>query len=154
MWGHLYLSSTNGTTLTTAVFPCATGTYVTRLRAGTLPPSDAKMPLESASAPLSSVGGVTMADNLDILNTAISPLIRAVLLAARFSGRLRQRYLGRLASGDIDAKATETLSLRRWTYHPPSRDWTSPTSLCPLQTTSYVIEGGGAPGRDGVLPRP
>jgi hypothetical protein len=96
------------------------------------------IPCKLVAGALQGIGGVTVADNLDILNTAVSLLIRAVLLAARFSGRLRQRYLGRLASGDIDAKATETLSLRRWTYHPPSRDWTSPTSLCPLQTTSYV----------------
>jgi hypothetical protein len=31
-----------------------------------------------------------MAENLDTLNTAVSLLIRAVLLAARFSGRVRQ----------------------------------------------------------------
>jgi len=31
-----------------------------------------------------------MAENLDVLNTAVSQLIRAVLLAARFSGRVRR----------------------------------------------------------------
>jgi transposase InsO family protein len=80
--------------------------------AGTLSPSDAIMPLESASVPLSSVGGVAMADNLDLLNTAVSLLIKAALLAARCSGRVRQRYLNRLASRDVDAKAKEILFLK------------------------------------------
>jgi len=42
-----------------------------------------------------------MAENLDVLNTAVSPLIRAALPAARFSGRVRQRYLKRLASPPV-----------------------------------------------------
>ena len=46
-----------------------------------------------------------MAENLDALNAAVSLLIRAVLLAARFSGRVRRRSLKRLATMDTDAKA-------------------------------------------------
>jgi hypothetical protein len=42
-----------------------------------------------------------MADNLDILNTAVSLLIKAALLTARFSARVRQRSLKRLASRDV-----------------------------------------------------
>jgi transposase InsO family protein len=38
-----------------------------------------------------------MADNVEILNAAVSLLVRAALLAARFSGRARHRYLKRLA---------------------------------------------------------
>ena len=38
-----------------------------------------------------------MAENLDILNTAVSLLVRAALLAARFSGRVRRRSLKRLS---------------------------------------------------------
>jgi transposase InsO family protein len=57
-----------------------------------------------------------MADNLDVLNTAVSLLIKAALLAARFSGRVRQRYLNRLASRDVDAKAKEILFLRDRVY--------------------------------------
>jgi putative transposase len=57
-----------------------------------------------------------MADNLEVLNTAVSLLIRAVLLAARFSGRVRQRSLRRLASRDIDAKAREILFLKDRVY--------------------------------------
>jgi hypothetical protein len=57
-----------------------------------------------------------MAENLDILNTAVSLLIRAALLAARFSGRVRQRYLNRLASRDVDAKAKEILFLKDQVY--------------------------------------
>ncbi len=57
-----------------------------------------------------------MADNLDVLNSAVSLLIRAVLLAARFSGRVRQRYLKRLASRDIDTNAKEILFLKDRVY--------------------------------------
>jgi hypothetical protein len=53
-----------------------------------------------------------MADNLDILNTAVSLLIKAALLTARFSARVRQRSLKRLASRDVDAKAKEILFLK------------------------------------------
>jgi len=53
-----------------------------------------------------------MVENLDILNTAVSLLVWAVLLAARFSGRGRQRSLKRLASRDADAKAKEILFLK------------------------------------------
>ena len=74
------------------------------------------MPLESASALLSNVGGVTVADNLEILNAAVSLLIRAALLAARFSGRVRQRYLKRLARRDVDAKTKEILFLKDRVY--------------------------------------
>ena len=57
-----------------------------------------------------------MAENLDILNTAVSLLVKATLLAARFSGRVRQRHLRRLASRDVDAKAKEILFLKDRVY--------------------------------------
>jgi putative transposase len=57
-----------------------------------------------------------MADNLEILNTAVSLLIRAVLLAARFSGRVRQRSLKRLAARDVDTNAKEILFLKDRVY--------------------------------------
>jgi len=57
-----------------------------------------------------------MADNLDVLNTAVSLLIRAVLLAARFSGRVRRRSLERLAARNTDAKAREILFLKDRVY--------------------------------------
>ena len=53
-----------------------------------------------------------MAENLDILNAAVSLLVKAALLAARFSGRVRRRSLKRLAAIDTDAKAKEILFLR------------------------------------------
>ena len=53
-----------------------------------------------------------MAENLDVLNTAVSLLIRAVLLAARFSGRVRRRSLKRLVAMNADAKAKEILFLK------------------------------------------
>jgi transposase-like protein len=57
-----------------------------------------------------------MSDNLEILNAAVSLLIRAALLAARFSGRVRQRSLNRLASREVDAKAKEILFLKDRVY--------------------------------------
>ncbi len=39
-----------------------------------------------------------MAENLEVLNATVSQLIRAALLTARFSGRMRQRYLRRLVT--------------------------------------------------------
>jgi len=57
-----------------------------------------------------------MAENLDILNTAVSLLIRAALLAARFSGRVRQRYLKRLAGRNLDARVKEILFLKDRIY--------------------------------------
>jgi hypothetical protein len=57
-----------------------------------------------------------MTENLDILNTAVSLLIRATLLTARFSGRVRKRSLKRLASRDADAKAKEILFLKDRVY--------------------------------------
>ena len=57
-----------------------------------------------------------MAENLDILNTGVSLLIRAVLLAARFSGRVRRRSLKRLAAMDADSKAREVLFLKDRVY--------------------------------------
>jgi transposase InsO family protein len=57
-----------------------------------------------------------MADNIEILNIAVSLLIKAALLAARFSGRVRQRSLKRLAAKDADAKAIEVLFLKDRVY--------------------------------------
>ncbi len=57
-----------------------------------------------------------MAENLAVLNTAVSLFIRAVLLAARFLGWVRKRSLKRLAAMDVDAKAKEILFLKDRTY--------------------------------------
>lgn len=57
-----------------------------------------------------------MTENLDLLNTAVSLLIRATLLAARFSGRVRRRSLKRLAAMNTDAKAKEILFLKDRVY--------------------------------------
>jgi hypothetical protein len=46
-----------------------------------------------------------MTENLGTINAAVSLLIKAALLAARFSGRVRKRSLKRLAAMDTDAKA-------------------------------------------------
>ncbi|MCU0917302.1 MAG: hypothetical protein MUC88_22470 [Planctomycetes bacterium] len=62
-----------------------------------------------------------MAENLDILNAAVSLLTRAALLAARFSGGVRQRYLQRLASRDTAAKAKGVLFLKDRTHQLKTR---------------------------------
>jgi hypothetical protein len=57
-----------------------------------------------------------MTDNLGTINAAVSLLIKAALLAARFSGRVRNRSLNRLAAMDTDAKAREILFLKDKVY--------------------------------------
>jgi len=93
----LYLSNTDETTPGTALSPCITDIYVPRLRPRILSSPWATMLLESASVVLRSIGGGGMAENLNVVNTAVSLLIRATVLAARFSGRVRRRSLKRLA---------------------------------------------------------
>jgi len=53
-----------------------------------------------------------MNKNLDIINFAVSLIIKAALIAARFSGRVRKRSLKRLAAMEVDAKDKEILFLR------------------------------------------
>jgi hypoxanthine-guanine phosphoribosyltransferase len=53
-----------------------------------------------------------MNKNLDIINFAVSLIIKAALIAARFSGRSRKRSLRRLATMDINEKDKEILFLR------------------------------------------
>jgi len=53
-----------------------------------------------------------MNKNLDLINFAVSLIIKAALIAARFSGRARKRSLRRLATMDINEKDKEILFLR------------------------------------------
>ncbi|MCJ7695654.1 MAG: DDE-type integrase/transposase/recombinase [Anaerolineaceae bacterium] len=53
-----------------------------------------------------------MTKNLDIISAAVSLIIKAALLAARFSGRVRKRSLKRLAAMDSDTKDKEIIFLR------------------------------------------
>jgi hypothetical protein len=46
-------------------------------------------PCKLVPGALPGIGGVTMAEDLEVLNTAVSLLIKATVLAARFSGRVR-----------------------------------------------------------------
>jgi hypothetical protein len=55
----------------------------TKVQAGTLPPPKAIMPCKSGSGARRTLGKGTMAENLDIVNPAVSLLVRAALLAAR-----------------------------------------------------------------------
>lgn len=45
-----------------------------------------------------------MTKNIDIINVAVSLVIKAAILAAGFSGRVRKRSLKRLAAMDVDSK--------------------------------------------------
>jgi transposase InsO family protein len=73
-------------------------------------------PFDSAWIASPNLGKGPMADNIEILNIAVSLLIKAALLAARFSGRVRQRSLKRLAAKGADAKAQEILFLKDRVY--------------------------------------
>jgi len=53
-----------------------------------------------------------MNKNLDIINLAVSMIIKAVVIAARFSGRVRKRSLKHLAAMEVDVKDKEILFLR------------------------------------------
>jgi hypothetical protein len=73
-------------------------------------------PFDWAGIASQNLGKGAMADNLEILNVAVSLLIRAALFAARFSGRVRQRSLTRLAAKDADTKAKEIIFLKDQVY--------------------------------------
>ncbi len=53
-----------------------------------------------------------MGKNPDITNFAVSLIIKAVVIAARFSGRVRKRSLKRLAAMEVDTKDKEIIFLR------------------------------------------
>ena len=53
-----------------------------------------------------------MTKNIDIVNAAVTLIIKAAILAARFSGRARKRNLKRLAVMDADSKDKEIIFLR------------------------------------------
>ena len=53
-----------------------------------------------------------MTKNIDIINVAVELIVKAAILAARFSGRVRKRNLKRLAAMDVDSKDKEIIFLR------------------------------------------
>ncbi|HUU15515.1 MAG TPA: hypothetical protein VMW72_00065 [Sedimentisphaerales bacterium] len=53
-----------------------------------------------------------MDKNPDITNFAVLLIIKAVVIAARFSGIVRKRSLKRLAAMEVDAKDKEIIFLR------------------------------------------
>jgi putative transposase len=53
-----------------------------------------------------------MTNNIDIINAAVALIIKAAILAFRFSGRARKRSLKRLSKMDIDSKDKEIIFLR------------------------------------------
>ena len=57
-----------------------------------------------------------MYHNIETLSIVISYLIKAVILAAQFSGRARKRQLKRVAQMDIDEKDKEIFFLRNKVY--------------------------------------
>ena len=52
-----------------------------------------------------------MTNNVEIVNAAVTLIIKAALLAARFSGRVRKRSLKRLSKMDADEKDKEIIFL-------------------------------------------
>jgi hypothetical protein len=53
-----------------------------------------------------------MTKTIDIANVAVALIIKAAVLAARFSGKTRKRSLKQLATMDIDDKDKEIIFLR------------------------------------------
>jgi len=53
-----------------------------------------------------------MTNNVDIINAAVALIIKAAILASRFSGRARKRSLNRLSKMNIDEKDKEIIFLR------------------------------------------
>ena len=53
-----------------------------------------------------------MINNIEIINAAVTVIIKAAIIASRFSGRARKRSLKRLAKMDIDNKDKEIIFLR------------------------------------------
>jgi len=52
-----------------------------------------------------------MTNNIEIINAAVALIIKAAIIAARFSGRARKRSLKRLSKMDADAKNKEIIFL-------------------------------------------
>ena len=57
-----------------------------------------------------------MDKNLDIITYAVSLIIKAAIMASRFSGMARKRSLKRLATMDGDTKDKECLFLKDKVY--------------------------------------
>ena len=57
-----------------------------------------------------------MTNNIEIINAAVTLIIKAAILAARFSGRARKRNLKRLSKMDADDKDKEILFLHDKVY--------------------------------------
>jgi hypothetical protein len=53
-----------------------------------------------------------MTNNIEIVNAAVTLIIKAALLASRFSGRARKRNLKKLSKMDVDEKDKEIIFLR------------------------------------------
>ncbi len=53
-----------------------------------------------------------MGKNFDIITSAVALIIKAVIMAGRFSGTVRRRSLKRLAARDVDTKDKEMLFLK------------------------------------------
>ena len=57
-----------------------------------------------------------MDKNLDIITSAVALIIKAVIMAGRFSGTVRKRSLKRLAAMDADTKDKEIIFLKDKLY--------------------------------------
>ncbi|MHC4508857.1 MAG: hypothetical protein ACYTAO_07860 [Planctomycetota bacterium] len=57
-----------------------------------------------------------MNKNLDVITLAVTLIIKAAIIAARFSGIIRKRSLKRLAAMDADTKDKEILFLKDKVY--------------------------------------
>ncbi len=69
-----------------------------------------------------------MTQNIDIINAAVKLIVKATILAARFSGRVRKRSLKRLSRMDVDSKDKEIIFLRDKVFQ--------------LQTQVFILQKG------------
>ncbi len=53
-----------------------------------------------------------MTNNIEIINAAVTLIVKAAILASSFSGRARKRSLKRLSKMDADDKDKEIIFLR------------------------------------------
>jgi len=85
-----------------------------------------------------------MDKNPDITNFVASLIIKAVVIAARFSGRVRKRSVKRLVATEVDAKGKEIIFLTDMVEQLQMQDgflkpWKLHFKSMDLQNTSFQI---------------
>ena len=80
-----------------------------------------------------------MTSNIDIINAAVALIVKAAILASRFSGRARKRSLERLASMDINDKDKEIVFLRDKVYQQQMQITILQKGTIPYHICKFII---------------